>query len=163
MALIQWDDSFSVGIDEIDAQHQRWIQIINDMDDALTSGDAEKLLSIKQQSLSDMIEYTRFHFCFEEQLMAKINYPHIETHKNAHIQFTERLLNIQADIRSGFQPLNTQLMSIMMNWLKDHILSEDKQYTAYADKLRLCIPPMCMGKTFPYTTCSREAKPEQES
>ena len=34
MSLIQWDDSYSVGVAELDAQHQRLIQMINELNDA---------------------------------------------------------------------------------------------------------------------------------
>ncbi|MEJ2039225.1 MAG: hypothetical protein P8X55_09855 [Desulfosarcinaceae bacterium] len=44
------------------------------------------------------------------------------------------LSQIQADVDRGFLPLNTQLMSIMMNWLKDHIMMEDRKYAAYAEQ-----------------------------
>jgi hemerythrin len=131
MSLVQWDDALSVGHDEIDRQHRKWIRFINDMHDALESGDPNRLGSIKDASLQQMMDYAKSHFEFEEKYMDAIGYPELAAHKQAHDGFRKMISKIQADTERGFQPLNTQLMSIMMNWLTDHILSEDKKYSLY--------------------------------
>lgn len=132
MPLIEWDDSFSVGVDEIDAQHRRWVQLINDLDDALSRGEPEELTVAKHKSLEAMVEYVRYHFGFEEQFMEQMGYPQLEAHKQLHAQMTEKLLQMQCDSTHGYQPLNTQLMSVLVNWLKDHIMNQDKKYATYA-------------------------------
>ena len=132
MPLIQWDDSFSVGFEEIDAQHRRWVQLINDLDDALEDGDPDELALARHESLKAMVEYACFHFNSEEGFMAKMGYPELKTHRQLHDQMARKLLQIQRDNENGYHPLNTQLMSLMVNWLKDHILTQDKQYAAYA-------------------------------
>jgi hemerythrin len=139
MPLIEWDDSYRVGFEEIDAQHQRWVQMINNLDNALSRGDLDQLKRVKHESLDSMIDYARFHFTFEEQFMAKMRYPALEAHKAAHAQLIKTLLQIQADIRRGYQPLNTQLMSIMMHWLTEHILNVDKQYGYYGAKNKAAV------------------------
>jgi len=131
MPLVQWDDALSVDHDEIDRQHRKWIEFINDLHDALESGDPNRLGSIKDASLQRMIDYAKFHFEFEEEYMDAIGYPESAAHKRVHDEFRKMIAKIQADTERGFQPLNTQLMSIMMNWLTDHILSEDKKYGFY--------------------------------
>ena len=131
MPLVQWDDALSVGHDEIDRQHRKWIQFINDMHDALASGDPHKLGAITDTSLRQMIDYAKYHFEFEEKYMDEIGYPELAAHKQVHDGFRKMISKIQADAEHGYQPLNTQLMSIMMNWLTDHILSEDKKYSLY--------------------------------
>ncbi|MGI6102630.1 MAG: hypothetical protein ACOYET_09155 [Bacillota bacterium] len=42
MALIQWSDELSVGVRELDAQHQRLIQMINELNEAMLQGKARK-------------------------------------------------------------------------------------------------------------------------
>jgi hemerythrin len=134
MALIEWDESFSVGNDEIDSQHKHWIQLINNLDMALIGqGDPEVLKRVKDESLEAMIDYARFHFHSEEQFMEKINYPKLKPHQASHSRMACDLLDIQKDIERGYKPLNTQLMSIMMDWLKNHILTDDKQYGIFAE------------------------------
>ncbi|MEJ2039226.1 MAG: hypothetical protein P8X55_09860 [Desulfosarcinaceae bacterium] len=55
MALIEWNESLSVGVKEIDFQHRRWIDMINAMDEALSAGGAEKLGQIKHESIKAMV------------------------------------------------------------------------------------------------------------
>ena len=134
MALIEWNESLSVGVEEIDFQHRRWIDMINAMDEALSVGGAEKLEQIKDESIKAMVDYAWFHFKYEEQYLKDLGYPELAAHREDHNRFKMNLRQIQADVDRGFQPLNTQLMSIMMNWLKDHIMMEDKKYAAYAEQ-----------------------------
>ena len=37
MALINWDDSFSVNVAEIDQQHQTLVSMINDLNESIRS------------------------------------------------------------------------------------------------------------------------------
>jgi hemerythrin len=38
MSIIQWDESFSVNVAEIDKQHQRLLEMINELYDAMRQG-----------------------------------------------------------------------------------------------------------------------------
>ena len=65
MALMVWDNSFSVNVKEIDAQHQKLIALINDLHDAMKTGKAKDVLG---KILSDLTDYTVYHFGNEERL-----------------------------------------------------------------------------------------------
>jgi hemerythrin len=134
MPLIEWDESLSIGFDEIDDQHKRWIQIANKLHDVLCCGEQDELLRINDTSLAAMIEYARTHFASEEQFMEKINYPGLGAHRRVHAGMVERLRRIEDEVDNGLRPLNTQLMSLLKNWLKEHILKEDKRIGQYAAK-----------------------------
>ena len=134
MALIEWNESFSVGVEKIDSQHRQWIELINALDEALGRGKPEQLGQVKRESIEAMIAYARFHFEFEETFMKKSGYPHLVAHREDHNRLRVILAQIQADSKRGFQPLNTQLMNIMMNWMKEHIMKEDKKIGDYVDK-----------------------------
>ena len=38
MPLLEWNDTFSVGFEEIDNDHKQLIGIVNRLDDAITAG-----------------------------------------------------------------------------------------------------------------------------
>ena len=126
MALIDWIEKFSVNVDEIDEQHKKWIGIINELDDALTKGKGRTVLG---KIFQEMVEYINFHFSEEEKLLREIDYAHYNEHKLIHDRFKQKIAKLEMDFESGELILGTQVMSILKNWLEDHILIEDKKYS----------------------------------
>ena len=135
MSKLEWQETYSIGIEAIDQQHRKWIDIINSLHDSLIKG--EKVSEITLEILDEMIDYCNYHFSFEEEYMERIGYPGFGVHKRIHGDFLNDLRQYRADEKSGNFVLNTRLMKTLMNWLTDHIMTEDKkiqsfQYTARA-------------------------------
>jgi hemerythrin-like metal-binding protein len=134
MNLIEWDDSqFSVLVDEMDEQHKRWIDLINALHASLL-GKGKRIDSA--MILTEMLAYTRFHFKEEEELMRNIKYPGYIEHKREHDTFIARLNKMEKDIEAGNVVLGTQLMSILKNWLENHIARMDKKYGEFASQTK---------------------------
>lgn len=134
MSLIEWDEGkFSVLVDEMDEQHKKWVGLINELHASLL-GEGERVEPA--EILREMLAYVDFHFKEEEQLMRNINYPNYIEHKRAHEAFIARLNNMEQDIEAGNIILGTQLMSVLKNWLEDHIASMDKHYGEFASNTK---------------------------
>ena len=131
MSHITWDDTFSVGVDEIDAQHKIWIDTINDLHDAIYNSSSDKLADATNKSVKAMWEYTRFHFQAEETYMTSINYPDLPGHQAIHDMFSLEVMKIYNDVKDGKQVLSTSVMKMLSNWLQEHILQEDKKIGLY--------------------------------
>jgi hemerythrin len=132
MSQITWDDSYSVGNEEIDAQHKEWIAIYNKLDHTLLNGSDQEVFSLAADTLRAMQEYAGFHFREEEQYMREINFPYLVEHRRLHTDFEDELYNYNRSIRSGELVLNTEVMSIVKKWLLHHILHEDQKYRAFS-------------------------------
>ena len=129
MGYITWSaEQFSVDVDEMDQQHIRWIEIINRLHTSLVN---EGPAMSSMQAIKEMIDYTRFHFKQEENLMQEVQYPAREQHIKEHENFLLKLGELEQDITNGNNLLNTQVMSILKNWLVDHICSMDKSYGTF--------------------------------
>lgn len=128
MPKIDWDDSFSVGIVEIDEQHRRWIEIINELHDSIMDKDISAQTT--NRILHEMIDYANFHFAFEEDYMGRINYAELRKHRYQHEFFRKNLVTRLQEERAGGLLRNTDLMRILMSWLQKHILEEDKKICA---------------------------------
>ncbi len=128
MPKIDWDDSFSVGIVEIDEQHRRWIEIINELHDSIMDKDISAQTT--NRILHEMIDYANFHFAFEEDYMERINYAELRKHRYQHEFFRKNLLTRLQEERAGGLLRNTDVMRILMSWLQKHILEEDKKICA---------------------------------
>jgi hemerythrin len=132
MSLIEWDSKkFSVHVDEMDEQHKKWIHLINVLHDSLM----EKKDNVTPKSaIEEMLAYTRYHFAQEEALMRNIDYPAFIEHKQLHGDFIVELQSLNVEINTGHILLRTQIMSILKNWLEDHITTADMRYGEYISK-----------------------------
>lgn len=126
MALMNWDETFSVGVKEIDLQHQKLMAMINKLHDAMKLGKGSEILG---SLLGELIDYAHTHFSNEEKYFKKFNYEQAATHEVAHHRFTEKVLNFQADFNKGNTDLSIDIMNFLKDWLTKHIKGVDKQYT----------------------------------
>ena len=129
MPLIEWNSSLVLGIDEIDQQHKQWIEIINNLDDALMNRSGSKTLV---QLAREMVGYTSYHFAEEEQFMKAIGYPGLDQHIALHKDFTAQVKTLKDELESGQFVSETSVMSTMKRWLEDHIKTVDRLYVPYS-------------------------------
>ena len=54
MAFFEWDDSFSVGVAELNRQHQRLIDLINELYEAMQQGQGRNTLTSAVNELETM-------------------------------------------------------------------------------------------------------------
>jgi hemerythrin len=130
--LVGWSAALSVGIDEIDAQHQALIDLINEVQDAVVGGgDREHQLD----ALGRLAEYTKIHFAVEESLMRIFDYPGYEEHKKQHEELIAQFRSYQAKVASGTAKISFELLHFLKLWLAQHILESDKDYAPHMLKL----------------------------
>jgi len=125
MSLIKWQDNFSVGICEIDTQHQKLIKMVNDFYDGIKSGQKKALGNL----LNALLEYAAFHFSTEEKYMDKFGYTLRATHKKEHERFTEKTMDAKRRFDDGRLVLSLEITQFLKEWIKDHMLNTDKKYS----------------------------------
>ena len=128
MAFFTWEDRFNVGIQEIDQQHQKLVQMLNDLYEAMNVGKGKETVG---KILDGMIQYTASHFATEERYMQQYQYPEYATHKQVHDSFTQQVLDFQKQFKSGSKTLSMKVGTFLKNWLTTHISGTDKLYGPY--------------------------------
>ena len=123
MSLITWNDQFSVGVEEIDSQHKKLVQLINGLHAHILAGDAKHIMGTV---LDRMIEYTAFHFETEEKLMKKYGYPASVAHTEEHKKLVATALELQRKFKSGTGAITMETMAFLRDWLQHHIKESDK-------------------------------------
>lgn len=125
MALLTWGDQFKVNIAEIDNQHRKLFDMVNEMHDAMKAGKASEVTG---KILVGLVDYTKMHFAVEEKYMSQYNYPEYSKHKAEHDALTKKATDLLAQHKEGKPVLSFDLMDFLKKWLTDHILITDKKY-----------------------------------
>jgi len=126
MAFMVWTKVISVGVTAMDDDHKKLIDIINKLHDGIVAGHKKEILAAV---LDHLVDYTKFHFTKEEELLLKTNYPALSAHKIEHESFVSRITNLQERFKSSpVVMLDLELMSYLRNWLLTHIQGSDKKY-----------------------------------
>jgi len=128
MALINWDNSLSVNVAELDAQHQKLVQLINNLNDAMKQGKGKEVVG---NVLNELINYTALHFKTEEKYFDEFDFPEMASHINEHSELVKKVLSFRDDYQSGRLGLSIELMNFLVGWLKNHIMVSDKKYSAF--------------------------------
>lgn len=135
MALMQWTEAMSVGLDELDADHKELIKIINQL--AENTGATERREAIRQ-SLFALLRYAEYHFAREERVMAACQYSELRQHKREHRDFVEEInklhRRLDEDTEETAAVANQNLLNFLQDWLNHHILIEDRAYRPLVEK-----------------------------
>ncbi len=139
MKEIAWTSDLSVGIELIDVQHKMLIKYLNDLSQALKSGQGPARIAT---TLNFLIDYTNFHFTAEEKHMAANNYPELENHKNMHEEFKSTLANMEEELEEegATQLLADSIDTLLVKWLFEHIRKIDVAFGAFLKKKGIKIP-----------------------
>ncbi|MBN2685372.1 MAG: bacteriohemerythrin [Pontiellaceae bacterium] len=126
MAIIRWTNDLSVGVAEIDRQHQKLVETINILENAMAKGKGkEVLLGVIQE----LIAYAQMHFKTEEKYFDQFGYEGSEAHKKLHVSFVKKVSEFCEDYLAGRLGLSISLMNFLSDWVVDHITGEDQKYT----------------------------------
>ena len=122
--LVTWQNSYALGLEEIDEQHKMLFDIMNRIWEGIVrNADATTIGS----ALEDLERYTVLHFTEEETFMRSIGYPQIDAHVALHRRFVQKLTDAKAKPEQGDRT-SLELLHFLRDWLVNHILVEDKRY-----------------------------------
>jgi hemerythrin len=128
--ILQWKESYSVHVKEIDNQHKILFEISNRI--------LEKVYNLKNgykefdeifEILDELKDYTDYHFNYEEALLLKHSYPECESQEMEHDFFIKRLNKIDRPGIENIQPeVLDELIVFLTDWIATHILQNDMKY-----------------------------------
>ncbi|MBI5816099.1 MAG: bacteriohemerythrin [Nitrospinae bacterium] len=127
--LLEWDDDvFSVGVPEMDRQHKKLVDIINEMHHQVRTGGSHANIG---SVLDGLMEYAQTHLKNEEAFLRKNNYPDFDTHKKLHENLLAKAGRLYGKFKAGDTALATDIMMFLKDWLVHHIQGVDKKYGVY--------------------------------
>lgn len=124
--MLQWKESYSIGIELIDAQHKHLFDLGNSALDLMKSDSSLDKSEQIIQLIDDLLQYTKFHFLSEESYMLNIDFPLYENHKKEHDAFIQKITDINLATISSNQYKHIQdLVIFLLNWIVTHIFEND--------------------------------------
>ena len=124
MGLMEWSQQYSINSDLVDNQHKKLIEIINDMHAAMSEGRGREVLG---DVMNRVIEYTKYHFGTEEQLMKTYDYPRYQEHWTEHQKLIKKAQDFNDRLLDGERMMSIEFLEFLRDWLISHIQVSDKK------------------------------------
>lgn len=122
MPLIEWRDEFSVGVPDVDHEHQGLIELINELHASLS---VQSSPDAAMDFLGEIYAKISAHFALEERIMRENRYDQYEDHKADH----ERLLDELRDIMDALEDRaiidDNRLSAALGDWFAAHFKTKD--------------------------------------
>jgi hemerythrin len=123
---LDWNESLSMYLPDIDAEHEHFIRLVNELNEAIIARTNKKEIKSHMRAILDDAV---LHFAHEEAAFKEWGYPDAEVHAQKHAQIIEFLNGIMAGIEHGKMAHGWLEGGLEMKQvLIQHILNEDMKY-----------------------------------
>ncbi len=121
-----WQEFLRIGVDELDDQHKRLLDIANDFQDALRSGRDRQAVHEAARALR---AYAGEHFTAEERYMASIAFPGLEEHRQRHEELLRKAAGFVDTLQAGGDVAARDMDVFIKTWILNHVLALDIELT----------------------------------
>jgi len=131
---IAWSNEFNLGNEQVDMQHRRLFELLNNL--VISCMDGEDTAKL-QETLDFLVNYTVRHFEDEEALQRQYGYPEYESHKQLHEAFKSTVGGLVQKFQENGSSaeLSRDVNTIVVKWLIHHIQREDKKISEHIKKV----------------------------
>lgn len=129
--MIRWTTEFSVGVPDLDKEHQFLFAALNNFYEGLRTGIPKESLN---SLIDNLVHYTKLHFAHEEKFMASVGYPDLDYHKIEHQEFIEKVSEFQKKFKDGKLLVSMEVTGFIKDWITIHIKEKDMQYSLFLKK-----------------------------
>ena len=143
MAKLVWTEQFILGVEVIDQQHRTIMDYVNQLEDALKKGQSKKEIG---KLINKLVDYTYFHFSFEEDLQEKAGYPYLKPHQKSHALIAKQVSDFQARFDKG-EDISKDMDGLLATWLFDHLKHDDADYVGSVNEYLRKHPEFLTKKT----------------
>lgn len=131
MSLMRWKDEYLTFIETIDEQHQRLFELLNAIYDMMRSGRGPESIA---SALTELTEYSRFHFATEENFMVQAEFNGLEGHAAEHVRLLDEIRELRHRMLDGSTGMTMNEMYFLKDWLLNHFTGADKGLAKHLQK-----------------------------
>jgi hemerythrin len=134
---LHWSPHYNVGIQIMDEQHLRLIDIANELYHGVlasryTHVTDEEAAQYFRQGMRDAVDYVTHHFATEENLMRTLDWPEYASHKSEHERYARAVLECTQRFEHGNKLAGMEFVRYLRDWLLHHVSITDKDFAAFA-------------------------------
>jgi hemerythrin len=122
MALLQWKDKYSVGIEAVDHEHRELIDLINSLYGKLSSHPGKDAIEV---FFGDLFKGISAHFALEERFMRERKYQDLDAHKRDHEQLLDEIRDIMDEFAEHEEVAANELAARLESWFGRHFETHD--------------------------------------
>jgi len=122
MQLLQWKQTYSLGIPAVDLEHRKMIEMINDVYSRI---DREHDEVSVQTALADIHAGISAHFALEERLMREASWPEYADHKDDHEELLDQIRDIMDAYSDDPETGRGILRRRLSDWFGRHFATFD--------------------------------------
>jgi hemerythrin-like metal-binding protein len=127
LEIFAWSDKYDTGIELIDSQHRRLVQLLNELFAHLAlQSEAPQLEAV----FAELQQYTVMHFRDEQLIWDQYfgDDPWQSDHERVHREFIDELARLKsAEPGRALEAVLADIVSFLTHWLAYHILDNDKR------------------------------------
>jgi hemerythrin len=124
-SFFPWKEEYSVNVEEIDIQHKKIIQMLNDLYSAFMRKEHQQTLG---KIIEELKNYAVYHFATEEKYFKQFKFTGKFEHINEHEKFKEKVNLFSEEFQRNNSALTFSVINFLKEWLNKHILVDDKKY-----------------------------------
>jgi hemerythrin len=125
---IEWNDEYSVRIQQLDSQHKNLFLIA---DEILTAAEKKSKITGIEKLLGELLQAASSHFKYEENLMKKNGYPGVKKQREAHVRFLHEIESFFSRLQNEKRAVLPELLEFLKEWLIKHTLTVDRKYIRF--------------------------------
>ncbi len=126
--FVSWREDLATGIEAVDNDHKKLLTLMNNLQTAVYYPTGE---AFERQALTELVDYTKYHFEREEQMMRENGYPDYEPHKRQHEEMIAKVGEFLAAYEKDRENTIDELTQFLKAWLFSHIAGTDQKYAPY--------------------------------
>ncbi len=125
---VKWKEQYSVGIQAIDEEHKKLLYLVNQF---LTASNYYTGKDFEKQALDELVDYTRYHFKHEEDMLTEHGYPGLVAHQAEHREMIAKVEQVLEDYKTQGHVVLEDTANYLKEWLINHISGTDKAYSTF--------------------------------
>ena len=139
MSAFQWKEEYNLNIEEIDRQHKKLMEIGRRAYDIAVIDDGydryDEIITI----LDELLEYTKYHFEYEENMLKQYNYEHIHNQEEEHAFYVYKINEVASreDIDDNQRKVVLEIIDFLSEWISKHIMVADREYAVFLKKVKV--------------------------